>query len=60
MKINDFGLINSAGEEWKELRSLISPIFSISKLKNMATAIDDVSVKSKALRQLIKIDVFTL
>ena len=43
MKVNDFGLLNTNGDEWKELRAGVSPIFSLSKMKNMATAIDSVS-----------------
>ena len=46
MKINDFGLINATGEEWKELRAGVSPIFSLSKMKNMTKAIDDVRKNS--------------
>ena len=43
MKVNDFGLINTTGEEWKGLKAGVSPVFSLSKMKNMLRAIDDVS-----------------
>lgn len=42
MPINDFGLTNKTGEEWRALKAAISPAFSLKNLKNITTHVNKV------------------
>ena len=55
MKINDIGLLNMSGQQWKNARSSILPAFSLSKLKNMTSVVDSVRpthIQNHIFRQL--------
>ena len=43
MKINDFGLFNVKGDEWRAMKSSISPALSLNKMKHMTPVIDEVT-----------------
>ncbi len=40
--INDFGLANTLGEEWKSLKATISPAFSMRNMKAIAVGVNQV------------------
>ena len=42
---NNFGLLNSSGEKWKQLRTNFQPAFNLANLKNYASNINAVSYK---------------
>jgi len=42
MDINDMGLVNATGEDWRKLKSAISPAFSLKNLKSATKHINDV------------------
>eukprot|EP00094_Tigriopus_californicus_P005047 TCALIF_04861-PA protein Name:"Similar to Cyp6a14 Probable cytochrome P450 6a14 (Drosophila melanogaster)" AED:0.28 eAED:0.28 QI:0/-1/0/1/-1/1/1/0/144 len=39
MPINELGLSNSVGEQWRSLRTSITPAFSLKNIKNIGTKI---------------------
>jgi len=47
IEVNDMGLVNATGEEWKNLKAAISPAFSIKNLKSSTKLIDEVSNLAK-------------
>nr|APH81385.1 cytochrome P450 CYP3024A3 [Tigriopus kingsejongensis] len=40
LPMNEFGLANALGDEWRALKSSISPAFSLKNMKNIATSIN--------------------
>ena len=40
MEVNDFGLANKKGEEWRSLKALVTPAFSLKNMKNLTPTVD--------------------
>ena len=46
LKENNFGLINTVGEEWRSLKSSITPAFSLRNMKNVAVAVNPLALEA--------------
>jgi len=44
MEVNDFGLANATGEEWKKVKAAMSPAFSLKNLKSATTTLNGVTI----------------
>ena len=40
---NDFGLISKSGDDWRLLKNLITPAFSLKNMKNIAPKIQNIA-----------------
>jgi len=43
MEVNDMGLVNATGDQWRKLKGAISPAFSLKNLKNGTKLINSVN-----------------